>query len=103
MTYNRNMESEQEIVSFIESGQLRVGPVSFQLISQPSVRRDTERPDLILQASWRDNHVRFAAEVKRYASDKSVMEAANNAQYYAESMNMSPLVIVPWLSEEQLL
>ena len=47
--------------------------------------------------------MRFAAEIKRYASDKSVMEAANNAQYYADSMNMSPLVVVPWLSEEQLL
>ncbi|MGH9549231.1 MAG: hypothetical protein ACRD3W_07650 [Terriglobales bacterium] len=96
------MESEQEIISFIESGQLRVGPVSFELLSQHSARRES-RPDLVLQANWQGKQVRFAAEVKRYASDKSVMEAANNAQYYADSMNMSPLVVVPWLSEEQLL
>ena len=97
-----NMESEQEIIGFIESRQLRVGPVSFQLLDQPAAKRDNE-PDLILQANWQENQVRFAAEIKRYASDKSVMEAASNAQYYADLMNMSPLVIVPWLSEEQLL
>ncbi len=33
-------------------------------MSQPSVRRNTQRPDLILQASWRDNQVRFAGGSK---------------------------------------
>ena len=100
--YNLYMESEQEIISFIESGHLRVGPVSFQIATPRRARRDSG-PDLILQAQWRENELRFATEINRYASDKCVMEAANNAQYYADSMSMLPLVVVPWLSEEQLL
>ncbi|MCC6980217.1 MAG: site-specific integrase [Candidatus Melainabacteria bacterium] len=31
------------------------------------------------------------------------MQAANNAQFYADCLNIRPLVVVPWLSEDQLL
>jgi hypothetical protein len=96
------MESEQEIISFIQSGQLRVGPVTFQIVGQLESRGDMGL-DLILQGNWQDHQVLFAAEINRYASDKSVTAAASNAQYYADLMNMRPLIIVPWLSEEQLL
>jgi hypothetical protein len=61
------------------------------------------QPSLIVNGNWGESQLLFAVEVKRYGSDKSVMQAANNAQYYAECLNMSPLVVVPWLSEDQLL
>ncbi|MBX9724505.1 MAG: hypothetical protein K2X81_24055 [Candidatus Obscuribacterales bacterium] len=96
------MESEQEIINFIQSGQLRVGPVLFDVVQQPASRADNQ-PSLIVNGNWGENQMLFAAEVKRYGSDKSVMQAANNAQYYADCLNMNPLVVVPWLSEDQLL
>jgi hypothetical protein len=95
------MEAEKDIIDFIQNGQLTLGPVSFAFVRE-ATRRTADQPDLIVKASWGGSETLLVAEVKRYGSDKAVMEAASVAQYYADRMSMKPLVIVPSLSEEQL-
>ena len=92
------MESEEEIVNYIRSTPLQLGPVSLEIADKLPQQTD-KHPELIFKARWGEKQILFVAEVKRYGSDKSVMQAANNAQYYATFMNISPLVVVPWLSQ----
>ncbi len=96
------MESEKEIIDFIKGGRLRVGPVSFE-IEDVASRYSSDQPDILMKAKWGDSEALFAAELKRYGSDNAILQAANQALYFAERLNMKPLVLVPWLSEEQLL
>jgi hypothetical protein len=68
-----------------------------------SIERGDIEPDVLVQTSWQGRTYAFVGEVKRYGSDKSVSEAAEQARKYAERLQVNPLVIVPWLSNEQLL
>jgi len=95
------MEAEKDILQYVRAGKLELPPLTFTLVSEET--KDSEvRPDVILQADWQGRNFAFVGEVKRYGSDKSVSEAAEQARYYAERLHVHPLVIVPWLSNEQL-
>jgi hypothetical protein len=101
--YNRNMESESEIFKYIESGKLALPPLSFKAVSRNLQLENGSEADLILESEWGSKTYKFVAEVKRYGSDKTVMEAARQASYLARLLRTNPLVIMPWLSEQQLL
>lgn len=99
----RNMESEKEIFKYIKDGKLSLPPMTFAVSEAGAQLAKSSGADLIIKAQRNGNSYNFAAEVKRYSSDKSVMESANNARLIANNLNMNPMVIVPWLSDEQLL
>lgn len=96
------MESEKDILEYLNSGQLELPPLKFTPKAE-SIKRTDIDPDIMLQTDWQGRQFTFVGEVKRYGSDKSVSLAADQAQYYAERLQVNPLVIVPWLSNEQLL
>jgi hypothetical protein len=96
------MEAEKDILEYVQSGQLELPPLKFMPIAESIERSDIE-PDVMLQTNWQGRTFAFVGEVKRYGSDKSVSQAAEQARFYAERLQVNPLVIVPWLSNEQLL
>lgn len=96
------MEAEKDILEYVQSGQLELPPLKFMPIAESIERSDIE-PDVMLQTNWQGRTFAFVGEVKRYGSDKSVSQAAEQARYYADRLQVNPLVIVPWLSNEQLL
>lgn len=95
------MEAEKDILQYVLAGKLELPPFRFTVVSKEADYSEV-RPDVILQADWQGRNFAFVGEVKRYGSDKSVGEAAEQARYYAERLGVHPLVIVPWLSNEQL-
>jgi DNA-binding transcriptional ArsR family regulator len=97
-----NVESEKDILEHVRAGKLALPPLSFR--PQPKSNREADlQPDVIVETSWQGKKYTFAGEVKRYGSDKSVLQAAEQAHLYAKKLKVNPLVIVPWLSHEQLL
>lgn len=97
------MEAEKDILEFVQSGKLELPPLRFIPLTESIEQRSDVEPDLLVQTNWQGRTYTFVAEIKRYGSDKSVTEAAEQARYYAERLQVNPLVIVPWLSNEQLL
>lgn len=98
---NKNMLSETQILDMIESGDFKFPPLQFDLLKK-EVREKGWTCDAILEASWEDQSFRFAAEVKRYSSDKSVADAMLQARRSGDKLSALPMVITPWLSEDQL-
>lgn len=96
------METEREIFDYIRKGGLSLPPLSFSVLDSNVRLASGIDVDLLLEAQWQNKTCRFAAEVKRYASDREVMGAAVQAQKTAKLTDAQPLVIVPWLSEPQL-
>ncbi len=96
------MESEKDILEYVQSGKLELLPLKFMPLSESTERSDIE-PDVLVQTNWKGRTYTFVGEIKRYGSDKSVSQAAEQVRYYAEKLQINPLVIVPWLSSEQLL
>lgn len=96
------MEAKKDILEYVQSGKLELPPLRFTPTAE-SIERGDIGPDVLVQTNWQGRTYAFVGEVKRYGSDKSVSEAAEQARKYAERLQVNPLVIVPWLSNEQLL
>lgn len=96
------METEKEILDYIRAGKLTLPPLSFNLLTD-SIKLNGMQPDFVFEADWKGQQYKFVAEVKRYSSDKTILDAANQALYYAKELDANPLIVVPWLSKEQLL
>jgi hypothetical protein len=96
------MESEADIIDYIRTGKLTLPPLSFGIVSLP-FRAGGLQTVLSLEINWGDKHYTFAGEVRRYSSDRAVTQAASQVRSFALAQGILPLVIVPWLSDEQLL
>ncbi len=96
------MESEREILEYLKSGQLELPPLKFMPKAESFERSDIGA-DVLLETDWQGRQFTFVGEIKRYGSDKSVSQAAEQARFFADRLQVNPLVIVPWLSAEQLL
>ena len=76
-------------------------PLQFRL-AQTDVRGRNWSCDAIVKADWGERELNFAATVKRYSSDRNMAEAMRESRFVANKLLAYPLVIAPWLSEEQL-
>ncbi len=95
------MKSEQAIFKSIKEGKFSFPPLQFQLI-ETELRSSNTTCDALLQVNWLGFEAKFAAEIRRYSSDKILFEAVRQAYYVANQFDAHPLVVTPWLSPEQL-
>lgn len=96
------MLSETKILSMLESGDLQFPPLTFRLLKE-NVRNKDWACDAVLEAAWNEDKFTFAAAVKRYSSDRTVFDAIRESAFVADKLSAFPIVIAPWLSEEQVL
>lgn len=99
---NKNMLSETKILTMIESGELLFPPLKFRLLKK-NVRNKDWGCDAVLEAAWNKEKFTFAAAIKRYSSDRTVFDAIRESSFVADKLSAFPIVITPWLSEEQVL
>ncbi len=95
------METEKEIFQYIRAGKLVLPPLSFKPLSYPK-KNDIEA-GMLLETNRQNKQYKFVAEVKRYSSDKTILQAIDQVRHYAQKLKANPLVIVPWLSDNQLI
>jgi hypothetical protein len=95
------MLSETQFMDKIASGEISFPPLQYRLVRK-EVTAQEWYCDAIIDASWEDQSFIFAAEIRRYSSDQTVLEAIREARYAAEKLSALPLIITPWLSPEQL-
>jgi len=95
------MSSETQILNQLANGQLSFPPLQLQLLER-ELKAGDSNCDALIQASWEGVDIKFAAEVRRYSSDRVIHEAARQSRYAADRLAAMPLIITPWLSPEQL-
>lgn len=96
-----NMISERDILNRIVTGKFAFAPLQFRLL-ESELHTGYLDCDALFLASWEGVEVKFAAEIRRYSSERTLLEAIRQAYYVANQLDALPLIITPWLSPEQL-
>lgn len=95
------MLSERDILKRIATGDFAFSPLEFRLLGTEFESGDLTC-DALIQASWEGFETNFATEIRRYSSERLILEAVRQATYVAKQLDALPLVIAPWLSPDQI-
>lgn len=107
---NRKPNNEMGILDGLRSKQISIAPASYEWIAdritvdQAITTIEIERTvfaDGLMEISWSGRTARFAAEIKSSNTPK-VIEAAVLKAKDASTSDVHPLIIVPYLSEENI-
>ncbi|MGH9463682.1 MAG: hypothetical protein ACRD1X_20970 [Vicinamibacteria bacterium] len=90
--------NEQEILSMIRAGQVRLPPLEVRLGPKPAPRAGDAR----LEVVWSGKRYPFVAALKARSTPKILRAALLEARRAASLSKTNPLVIVPYLTEEQI-
>lgn len=93
---------EDEIISWLRKGEFAFAPAELRLLSSPS-NADKKLGDGILVVKWGDRNSAFLVQAKTVATPKAIAEATKQVRAASESVDLFPMLILPYLSEERLL
>lgn len=102
MTETKKTPSERQMLVRLSSGEFDFTPLQFTTVSGGS---PSDAIDLIWNGNWAGQQALFAVECKSTSSPRAVREAIVQARRYSEAnreRDYLPLVVVPFLGEEQL-
>ncbi len=98
---SRKFVTEEEILARLRRSDFGLPPLIVENTEVIGGTRDTVL-DALITFGWQNKRYRFGAEVRRLWTPKAVAEAAAQVQQSAALQGLSPLVIVPYFSEERL-
>jgi hypothetical protein len=100
------MITEEKIFQALADGKVGLPPLAVSLIERkPEPRvlaRDPYRPDALVGVSWGRRRWRFLAELKANATPQAFEAALAAVQPAATKTQLNPMVVVPYLSSENL-
>jgi hypothetical protein len=98
---SRRAPTEKEMIVTLQRGEVSFPPLRMSLEALEA-RRGDRTADGIVRAAWGRNRYRFVLECKSEYTPKVIAAAADQARRWSAAMRLNPLVIVPYLSTEQL-
>jgi len=93
------MTSQSAFLDALRTEKLRFPPLTLRL---QAADRDAGEWDAMLGATWRRKAYRFVVEIKRYATPKMFQQTISWLRTAPRPPRTYPLLIVPFLSPEQL-
>jgi hypothetical protein len=105
---SRKLTTEAALLAFLEEGQLQFPPLRVaevqakKRLSVNDQKIDLEQ-DALLALRWRDRTYRFRVETRRLWTPKAVTEAVEAVRRTVSLAGLYPLILVPYLGQEQLL
>jgi len=100
------MVTEEKILRALAEGKVDLPPLAVSLIErkpQPRVlARDPYRPDALIGVAWGRRRWRFLAELKTTATPLAFEAALGAVRPAATKTQLNPMVVVPYLSAENL-
>lgn len=100
------MVTEERIFQALADGKVGLPPLAISLIErkpQPRVlARDPYRPDALIGVAWGRRRWKFLAELKVNATPQAFEAALAVVQPAATKTQLNPMVVVPYLSSENL-
>ena len=101
---NRKPPTVRDMLVMLEQGDIELPPLELTLdrtMACENIISNTQ-VDGFLQVRWRHQSETFLIECKSANTPKVLDEAIAQARHYANNLNLQPLIIVPYLSEESL-
>lgn len=99
------MPTEAEIVGLLAAGKLEFPPLEVDDVRTSVPREAGSRrfeTDAILALRWGESVFRFAVEIKALSTPKAIRAAVDAAGRVSRPPDLYPLILVPFLSPEQL-
>jgi hypothetical protein len=99
------MTAEEDILKTLSEGQLSLPPVQLRVIERNRVLTANGTKveiDAVVQAEWDRRSWKFAAEVKRLSTPKILQDALRSVDYAAKRSRLNPMLVVPYLSPENI-
>jgi hypothetical protein len=103
MDKNRKMPTEKEMVEQLRRGRVLLPPLSFRLLESQPKAGGNRRLDTIVEASWRNSRAKFAVECKSISTPKAFQDGLNLLKSSSLPKGCRPMLIMPFLREQQLL
>jgi hypothetical protein len=98
----RKSITEREIIEQMRRGKVLLPPLSLRLLKvQPETGRN-RRFDALVEAKWRDSTARFAIECKSISTPKAFQDGLNLLKSSPLPKGCRPMLIMPFLNEQQL-
>ncbi|MCX6380041.1 MAG: hypothetical protein NT023_11295 [Armatimonadetes bacterium] len=102
---NKKIPSESEFLKTLFNGELRLPPLTLRRDRSrpdPTAQIAHLRPDGVLLVNWDTKRERYVFEYKTSSSPRALAQAMEQAAQYGRNLNMRPMAILPYLSEEAL-
>lgn len=109
--------SEREILDMLQSGGVQFPPLCLSALNTEQILSNRVRFDAFLRMTWEGHSHDFAVECKALSTPQAFRDAVSQIQYYVHTINTSviakaaqspfekpvyPMILVPYLSDEQL-
>jgi hypothetical protein len=103
MSKNEKQLSGKLLLDFLRGMDDGFPPVRISVIETEKRASESERMiDALVDVSWNDVRSVFAVEARLPFNPKAIQEAAERITTLAEQLNVNPLILTPYLSNEQL-
>lgn len=97
------MPTEKEILEQIAEGRISLPPLSFRLLQVGPDIGGNRLFDALVEVSWRNRAARFAVECKSISTPKAFQNGLNLLKTSALPKGYRPMLLMPFLSEKQLM
>jgi len=98
----RKLTTQREIIEQLRRGKISLPPLSFRFLEVQPKADGNRRLDAFVEASWRDSTARFAVECKSISTPKAFQDGLNLMKSLSLPKGYRPMIIMPFLSEQQL-
>lgn len=99
----QNTLRETDLLDWLRNAGSKFPPVTITVEKPPPSRlAESLAIDAYVVASWRKRRFRFVAELRSLSTPKALDDAVARVERYAQQLRCYPLVVTPYLSDEQL-
>jgi hypothetical protein len=102
MENNKKQLTESVILEELKRGRVSLPPLAFRLLESGPGVGGKYRLDALVEGRWGDSSVVFTAEIKALSTPKAFSEGVTLLKTAALPKNRPSLLILPFLSENQL-
>jgi hypothetical protein len=102
MTSIKNIITGSTILTTLKQGRVALPPLSFKFIESEPIFDGKYRFDALIEGAWNGSSIMFVAEIKAHSTPKAFMEGIALLKAAPLPKNRYPLLITPFLSEQQL-
>lgn len=98
--------SDKEMQAELKSKPRQIGPVTVSVVAEhpvAKIAKESFQADLLLQVTYDNNSVRFVASTKTTSSRRTIKDACVQAISHSSVYNAPPMIIVPFLDQDQLM
>jgi hypothetical protein len=102
MSDYRKTTTQADITNRLRNGEISLGPLSLRLLETEPRFGDDRSLDALVEVRWQDIKAKFAVECKSISTPKAFQAATDVLKTTSLPKDCWPMIIMPFLSEDQL-